>query len=112
LLEEFNDRILRPELSNDEMLSLHEELQKIYKTYCLDESIDKIRFDPFIVEEIQRSKSERIVHGWSALFPSAAFSSCLLFYFKKRLIYTVVCLREEPLTMCPWVAWSSLYRPG
>uniref|UniRef100_A0A2K5ERV7 Sorting nexin 14 n=1 Tax=Aotus nancymaae TaxID=37293 RepID=A0A2K5ERV7_AOTNA len=51
---EFNDRILRPELSNDEMLSLHEELQKIYKTYCLDESIDKIRFDPFIVEEIQR----------------------------------------------------------
>ncbi|XP_055247114.1 sorting nexin-14 isoform X18 [Gorilla gorilla gorilla] len=53
-VEEFNDRILRPELSNDEMLSLHEELQKIYKTYCLDESIDKIRFDPFIVEEIQR----------------------------------------------------------
>ncbi|KAB0394331.1 hypothetical protein E2I00_005749, partial [Balaenoptera physalus] len=41
-------------LSNDEMLSLHEELQKIYKTYCLDESIDKIRFDPFIVEEIQK----------------------------------------------------------
>lgn len=58
MLEEFNDRILRPELSNDEMLSLHEELQKIYKTYCLDESIDKIRFDPFIVEEIQRSKSK------------------------------------------------------
>ncbi|XP_006870707.1 PREDICTED: sorting nexin-14 isoform X2 [Chrysochloris asiatica] len=53
-VEEFNDRILRPELSNDEMLSLHGELQKIYKTYCLDESIDKIRFDPFIVEEIQR----------------------------------------------------------
>ncbi|GAB1294507.1 Sorting nexin-14 [Apodemus speciosus] len=53
-VEEFNDRILRPELSNDEMLSLHEELQKIYRTYCLDESIDKIRFDPFIVEEIQR----------------------------------------------------------
>uniref|UniRef100_A0A4W2IR60 Sorting nexin-14 n=1 Tax=Bos indicus x Bos taurus TaxID=30522 RepID=A0A4W2IR60_BOBOX len=53
-VEEFNDRILRPELSNDEMLSLHEELQKIYKTYCLDESVDKIRFDPFIVEEIQK----------------------------------------------------------
>ncbi|XP_036269778.1 sorting nexin-14 isoform X9 [Pipistrellus kuhlii] len=53
-VEEFNDRILRPELSNDEMLSLHQELQKIYKTYCLDESIDKIRFDPFIVEEIQK----------------------------------------------------------
>uniref|UniRef100_A0A6I8N1T6 Sorting nexin-14 n=1 Tax=Ornithorhynchus anatinus TaxID=9258 RepID=A0A6I8N1T6_ORNAN len=53
-VEEFNDRILRPELSDDEMMSLHEEVQKIYETYCLDESVDKIRFDPFIVEEIQR----------------------------------------------------------
>uniref|UniRef100_A0A8C0D1Q7 Sorting nexin 14 n=1 Tax=Balaenoptera musculus TaxID=9771 RepID=A0A8C0D1Q7_BALMU len=62
-VEEFNDRILRPELSNDEMLSLHEELQKIYKTYCLDESIDKIRFDPFIVEEIQKRKIIKSVPG-------------------------------------------------
>ncbi|XP_065537376.1 sorting nexin-14 isoform X2 [Lathamus discolor] len=53
-VEEFNDRILRPELSDTEKMSLHEEVQKIYKTYCLEESIDKIRFDPFIVEEIQR----------------------------------------------------------
>ncbi|KAM6127070.1 sorting nexin-14 isoform 3-T3 [Pterocles gutturalis] len=53
-VEEFNDRILRPELSDTEKMSLHEEVQKIYNTYCLDESIDKIRFDPFIVEEIQR----------------------------------------------------------
>ncbi|XP_062980976.1 sorting nexin-14 isoform X2 [Elgaria multicarinata webbii] len=52
-VEQFNDRILQPELSDSEMMSLHEEVQKIYKTYCLDESIDKIRFDPFIVEEIQ-----------------------------------------------------------
>lgn len=56
--EEFNDRILQPELSDTEKMSLHEEVQKIYKTYCLDESIDKIRFDPFIVEEIQSSKFE------------------------------------------------------
>uniref|UniRef100_A0A4W2CKL2 Sorting nexin 14 n=2 Tax=Bos TaxID=9903 RepID=A0A4W2CKL2_BOBOX len=62
-VEEFNDRILRPELSNDEMLSLHEELQKIYKTYCLDESVDKIRFDPFIVEEIQKRKIIKSVPG-------------------------------------------------
>ncbi|XP_067416832.1 sorting nexin-14 isoform X2 [Emydura macquarii macquarii] len=53
-VEEFNDRILQPELSDIEKMSLHEEVQKIYKTYCLDESVDKIRFDPFIVEEIQR----------------------------------------------------------
>uniref|UniRef100_UPI00398E42E5 sorting nexin-14 isoform X2 n=1 Tax=Pristiophorus japonicus TaxID=55135 RepID=UPI00398E42E5 len=53
-VEEFNDRILRPELTDDEKQTLHEEVKKIYETYCLDESIDKIKFDPFIVEEIQQ----------------------------------------------------------
>ncbi|KAJ8389347.1 hypothetical protein AAFF_G00120550 [Aldrovandia affinis] len=52
-VEEFNDKILRPELHDAEMQSLHEEVKQIYETYCLDESIDKIRFDPFIVEEIR-----------------------------------------------------------
>ncbi|KAM3595334.1 uncharacterized protein V6R79_021829 [Siganus canaliculatus] len=52
-VEEFNDRILCPELSDSEKMMLHEELRKIYETYCLDESVDKIRFDPFIVEEIR-----------------------------------------------------------
>uniref|UniRef100_A0A4W5PH25 Sorting nexin 14 n=1 Tax=Hucho hucho TaxID=62062 RepID=A0A4W5PH25_9TELE len=55
-VEEFNDKILCPELSDSEMLMLHEEVKKIYETYCLDESIDKIRFDPFIVEEIKNRK--------------------------------------------------------
>ncbi|XP_029682801.1 sorting nexin-14 isoform X8 [Takifugu rubripes] len=52
-VEEFNDRILCPELSDSQKMMLHEELRKIYETYCLEESIDKIRFDPFIVEEIR-----------------------------------------------------------
>lgn len=52
-VEEFNDKILCPELSDAQMLMLHEEVKQIYETYCLDESIDKIRFDPFIVEEIR-----------------------------------------------------------
>ncbi|KAL7987919.1 hypothetical protein Chor_006838 [Crotalus horridus] len=52
-LEQFNNRILQAELSDSEKMSLHEEVKKIYETYCLDESIDKIKFDSFIVEEIQ-----------------------------------------------------------
>uniref|UniRef100_A0A8C9ZX94 Sorting nexin-14 n=1 Tax=Sander lucioperca TaxID=283035 RepID=A0A8C9ZX94_SANLU len=52
-VEEFNDKILCPELSDTEKIMLHEEVKKIYETYCLDESVDKIRFDPFIVEEIR-----------------------------------------------------------
>nr|XP_005160372.1 sorting nexin-14 isoform X1 [Danio rerio] len=51
-VEEFNDRILCPDLSDDEKQRLHEEVKKIYETYCLEESIDKISFDPFIIEEI------------------------------------------------------------
>uniref|UniRef100_A0A8C2E5X0 Sorting nexin 14 n=1 Tax=Cyprinus carpio TaxID=7962 RepID=A0A8C2E5X0_CYPCA len=51
-VEEFNDQILCPDLSDTEMQRLHEEVQKIYETYCLEESIDKISFDPFIIEEI------------------------------------------------------------
>ena len=54
--EEFNDKILCPELTDAEKLMLHEEVKKLYITYCLDESIDKIRFDPFIVEEIRNSE--------------------------------------------------------
>lgn len=54
--EEFNDRILCPDLSDGEMQRLHEEVKKIYETYCLEESIDKISFDPFIVEEIHNSQ--------------------------------------------------------
>uniref|UniRef100_A0AAX7VG74 Sorting nexin 14 n=1 Tax=Astatotilapia calliptera TaxID=8154 RepID=A0AAX7VG74_ASTCA len=52
-VEELNDKILRPELSDSELLHLHGEVVHMYETYCLEESIDKISFDPFIVEEIR-----------------------------------------------------------
>ncbi|KAJ0061402.1 hypothetical protein NL108_018337, partial [Boleophthalmus pectinirostris] len=52
-VEEFNDRILQPELSDSQLLALHSEVEHMYETYCLDESIDKISFDPVIIEEIR-----------------------------------------------------------
>ncbi|KAK2889794.1 sorting nexin-14-like isoform X3 [Channa argus] len=52
-VEEFNDKILSPELSDSELQHLHGEVLNIYEVYCLDESIDKISFDPSIVEEIR-----------------------------------------------------------
>ncbi|KAM3603274.1 uncharacterized protein V6R79_019718 [Siganus canaliculatus] len=52
-VEEFNDRILSPELSDGELRRLHGEVRHIYQTYCLDESVDKISFDRFIVDEIR-----------------------------------------------------------
>uniref|UniRef100_A0A8C1KZE2 Sorting nexin 14 n=1 Tax=Cyprinus carpio TaxID=7962 RepID=A0A8C1KZE2_CYPCA len=62
-VEEFNDQILCPDLSDTEMQRLHEEVQKIYETYCLEESIDKISFDPFIIEEIHNRKIFKSVPG-------------------------------------------------
>ncbi|KAJ8008910.1 hypothetical protein DPEC_G00083330 [Dallia pectoralis] len=52
-VEEFNNKILCPELSDAELQRLHGEVQHFYQTYCLEESIDQINFDPFIVEEIR-----------------------------------------------------------
>nr|XP_046228870.1 sorting nexin-14-like isoform X8 [Scatophagus argus] len=52
-VEEFNDKILSPDLSDAELQRLHGEVLHIYETYCLDESVDKISFDKFIVEEIR-----------------------------------------------------------
>uniref|UniRef100_A0A8C7NDQ0 Sorting nexin 14 n=1 Tax=Oncorhynchus mykiss TaxID=8022 RepID=A0A8C7NDQ0_ONCMY len=62
-VEEFNDKILCPELSDSELQRLHGEVQHLYETYCLEESIDKISFDPFIIEEIRNSKIFRSVPG-------------------------------------------------
>lgn len=52
-VEEFNNKILSPELSDSELQRLHGEVEHIYETYCLEESIDKIRFEPAIVQEIK-----------------------------------------------------------
>lgn len=74
--EEFNDRILRPDLSDAEMQRLHEEVQKIYETYCLEESIDKISFDPFIIEEIHNSQSHLIHLSYIVEHQSVMFLTC------------------------------------
>lgn len=53
-VEEFNERILQPELSDSQLHHLHSEVVHIYETYCVDESLDKISFDKFIVDEIRQ----------------------------------------------------------
>ncbi|XP_014909959.1 sorting nexin-14 isoform X3 [Poecilia latipinna] len=52
-VEEFNERILSPDLSDPELKRLHDEVLHIYRTFCRDDSADKIRFDPAVVEGIR-----------------------------------------------------------
>lgn len=51
--EEFNERILSPDLSDPDLRRLHAEVLHIYQTFCRDDSADKIRFDPAVVEGIR-----------------------------------------------------------
>lgn len=78
--EEFNDRILSPELSDSELQRLHGELQNIYQSYCLEESVDKISFDRFIVEEIRNSETCSSSSS-SSLSSSASSLLLIMFHF-------------------------------
>lgn len=57
--EEFNERILSPDLSDPELRRLHAEVLHIYRTFCRDDSADKIRFDPAVVEGIRSGEHNR-----------------------------------------------------
>lgn len=85
--EEFNDRILCPELSDSQKMMLHEELRKIYETYCLDESIDKIRFDPFIVEEIRNSTRRALSLLLPRVLAGKEADSCLTLQLRRGRIH-------------------------
>ncbi|XP_077366075.1 sorting nexin-14-like isoform X2 [Festucalex cinctus] len=52
-VEELNDKILSPELRDGELRRLHGEVVHIYRTYCVDESVDKISLDRATVDDIR-----------------------------------------------------------
>ena len=52
-VEEFNAKILTPELSEADMKQLHGALMELYNTYCQEDAFDKIHFEPDIVQAIK-----------------------------------------------------------
>ncbi|KAM9703716.1 LOW QUALITY PROTEIN: sorting nexin-14-like [Menidia menidia] len=52
-VEEFNERILSPELGEAELRRLHGELTQMFHTYCRQDSLDRISLSPPILEEIR-----------------------------------------------------------
>lgn len=82
--EEFNDRILSPELSDGELQRLHAEVLHIYRTYCLDQSVDKISFDKFIVEEIRNSKTTPAPRTLPVSWRRQPRTSCDRLFFSSR----------------------------
>ena len=54
--EEFNTKLLTPEMSPKALDSLHSELKELYVQYCDPTAPDHIQFDQDIVSEIKDSK--------------------------------------------------------
>lgn len=54
--EDFNKKILNPDLSSSDLDCLHNDLKAIYKNYCASGGSDKINFEESIIREIKESK--------------------------------------------------------
>lgn len=50
--EDFNTRILSPELSQGDLVELHNMAKDLYKSYCAKDAVDRIKFDEDIVSEL------------------------------------------------------------
>uniref|UniRef100_A0A8C4QXL4 Sorting nexin 14 n=1 Tax=Eptatretus burgeri TaxID=7764 RepID=A0A8C4QXL4_EPTBU len=53
-VEEFNDKLIKPDISEDEKRHLHAEVCSIYRAYCTPGSLDRIGFQRSIVEGIKQ----------------------------------------------------------
>ncbi|KAL3842670.1 hypothetical protein ACJMK2_020660 [Sinanodonta woodiana] len=51
--EEFNKRILNPELSQSELVVLHNSAKELYHNYCSPQALDRIKFEESVVEELK-----------------------------------------------------------
>ncbi|XP_013383349.1 sorting nexin-14 isoform X2 [Lingula anatina] len=52
-LEDFNKKLIRPELSDADVCLLHKDILHIYNSYCAEGAFDKIQLAPDIVSEIK-----------------------------------------------------------
>ncbi|XP_061182737.1 sorting nexin-14-like isoform X2 [Saccostrea echinata] len=50
--EDFNTRILSPELSQGDLVELHNMAKDLYRSYCAKDAVDRIKFDETIVSEL------------------------------------------------------------
>ena len=54
--EDFNKRILNPDLTEAELVKLHGSVKDLYRNYCAPSAPDRIKFEENIVNELKESK--------------------------------------------------------
>ena len=62
--EDFNRHILDPELSPEQMETLHLEARELFHTFMSPSSSQRLEFEPEIVTQIQESESHFIYFEW------------------------------------------------
>ena len=60
-VEEFNGKILNPDLQESNFLDLHLELKNLFIMYIDSKAVDKIQFEKEIVENIRQSKYKFVI---------------------------------------------------
>ena len=56
VLDDFNKKILNPDLSQGDLVELHNMAKDLYKSYCSPNALDRIKFDEDIVTELRDGK--------------------------------------------------------
>ena len=52
-VDDFNKKILNPDLSQGDLVELHNMAKDLYRSYCSPTALDRIKFDEDIVEELR-----------------------------------------------------------
>ncbi len=64
ITEDFNKRIMNPELSNVELVSLHKEAMELYEMYFKSNAVHKVNVKEELVNEIVSSKRRLAPYTW------------------------------------------------
>ena len=54
--EDFNKKILNPDLSESDLIYLHNDLKILYKNYCSSDGSDRINFEENIINELKEGR--------------------------------------------------------
>ncbi|XP_064595473.1 sorting nexin-14-like isoform X2 [Liolophura sinensis] len=70
--EDFNNRILTPDLSSEELAELHSMATDLYKNYCSPDAVDGIKFEEDLVNDLAN-----IIHGPKEQIVKLRTTTCL-----------------------------------
>ncbi|XP_062614266.1 sorting nexin-14-like [Saccostrea cucullata] len=100
--KDFNTRILSPDLSQGELVELHNAAKDLYRSYCAKDAVDRIKFDESIVSELAEGrisdkalKSTKYYRAYDHTYDLLENTFLPLFH-QSDDYYTMLCGSREP----------------